>query len=1058
MKKFLLFCFLSFSVFTLNISAQCLLYEVPLSQRIAEAELIVEGKVISHSSYWNAEHTMIHTSYLVEVATVLKGALELKYVEIRTDGGIVGNEAVDVEPGIRLLKDDAGMFFLKNLRTHSSRAATVVLEQYELFAGVQGFIKYDESLKGSDSFKNYRSVREIYKAIESQTGKTINTEAEVLKNMFTNAPAFKNKNDERLLVATISSFSPTTITAGTFTTLTINGSDFGSTPGTVEFKNADNGGTSYVPAPANHILSWSNTQITVWVPMEAGTGTIRVTNAANEQAVSSVILTILYSHLNVTAGNGQRFPIDLVDTNRLGGYTFTMNSSFAGNTAAQEAYKRAMQTWRCGTFVNFRLNTVTTNVSCNISDNINVVSFDNTNCTLPTGTLGVTYSYRVGCGNPLNWYLKEVDQIFKTTAPGGGWNFGPGPTPQNQYDFQSVATHELGHAHQLGHIIAPGKVMHFAIANGSDIRVLDNTSDVAGGVAVIQRSTVNNACGPSGMIPLNSSNCSISAPVADFAATPISGCAPLTVQFTDGSGGATSWQWTFSNGQTSTQQNPTITFQNPGTYTVTLVATNASGSNSITKTNYISVFANPVANAGTDRNVCIGQTTQIGGTPTSGQAPFTYRWEPAAGLNATTVAAPTATPTATTTYTVTVTDANGCTDTDEVIVSVLQLPTPVIAASRTTFCQGETATLNAGGGFQIYLWSSGEQTQTITVSQPGIYSVRVMDENGCQGNSQPLTISVNPKPAPSIAGPTAVCPNTTAQYTVVGLAGSSITFTVNGGTLVSSSGNTASVRWGSSGSGSVRVLETSSASCIGEATVNVTVQNSLKPGISASAGTSLCEGESTTLDAGSGYSSYIWSNGATSQSIIVTQSGNYSVTVTDAGGCSGSSDPVSVTVHPLPQKPVVTANGMLVNVSNPIQSMNYQWLLNGTVIPGAAGNTFQAQVNGLYSVRATDQNGCTNESNPVTVINSGVDEFTAQHFLKIYPNPTNGVISVAGNFKKGAGFILTTISGEEITAFKTSGSSERFIKTISITDYPAGVYLLKITTDESEAVFKIIKE
>jgi PKD repeat protein len=77
---------------------------------------------------------------------------------------------------------------------------------------------------------------------------------------------------------------------------------------------------------------------------------------------------------------------------------------------------------------------------------------------------------------------------------------------------------------------------------------------------------------------------------ANFTASPVSGTAPLNVQFTDTStGGPTSWSWNFGDGTTSTAQNPAKTYSTPGTYTVTLTASNATSSNTATKTNLITV-------------------------------------------------------------------------------------------------------------------------------------------------------------------------------------------------------------------------------------------------------------------------------------------------------------------------------------------------------------------------------------------------------------------------------------------------------------------------------------
>lgn len=83
-------------------------------------------------------------------------------------------------------------------------------------------------------------------------------------------------------------------------------------------------------------------------------------------------------------------------------------------------------------------------------------------------------------------------------------------------------------------------------------------------------------------------------PVPAFNATPVSGCSPLLVNFNDQSTGAISWQWDLGNGVTSTQRNPSTIYANPGNYTVTLVVTNATGSQTLTKTNYITVNATPI--------------------------------------------------------------------------------------------------------------------------------------------------------------------------------------------------------------------------------------------------------------------------------------------------------------------------------------------------------------------------------------------------------------------------------------------------------------------------------
>ena len=85
-------------------------------------------------------------------------------------------------------------------------------------------------------------------------------------------------------------------------------------------------------------------------------------------------------------------------------------------------------------------------------------------------------------------------------------------------------------------------------------------------------------------------------PVADFSGTPVAGCAPLVVQFSDkSSGDPKSWSWDFGNGQLANIQHPVVVFTVPGVYTVTLVVKNAAGTHGVTKTNYIRVNPSPQA-------------------------------------------------------------------------------------------------------------------------------------------------------------------------------------------------------------------------------------------------------------------------------------------------------------------------------------------------------------------------------------------------------------------------------------------------------------------------------
>jgi hypothetical protein len=131
-------------------------------------------------------------------------------------------------------------------------------------------------------------------------------------------------------------------------------------------------------------------------------------------------------------------------------------------------------------------------------------------------------------------------------------------------------------------------------------------------------------------------------------------------------------------------------------------------------------------------------------------------------------------------------------------------------------------------------------------------------------------------------------------------------------------------------------------------------KESTVPVVNNSGTQSFCQGSSVTLSAPSG-GTYLWNTGANTQSITVNTSGNYSVTMTYASGCSLSSAITSITVKPSP-RPVINVNGVGLT-SN--YSYGNQWYLNGIAIPGANKPTYTVLRAGVYSLSVMDTNGCS---------------------------------------------------------------------------------------------------
>jgi len=389
-----------------------------------------------------------------------------------------------------------------------------------------------------------------------------------------------------------------------------------------------------------------------------------------------------------------------------------------------------------------------------------------------------------------------------------------------------------------------------------------------------------------------------------------------------------------------------------------------------------------------EASVCLGNGTQIGAEASGGAGPYTYLWSPAEGLSRPDIATPTASPTQTTSYHVVVTDAGGCTASADVVVRIDSFTTTRIAVGgSTTFCQGESVTLDAGGTYASYLWSTGETTRTIVVGSEGDYSLSYVEQGGCRGRSDTVHITVRPRPDATIRGPKAACPGTTTLYSVQDLAGASYQWTLNGaaGVIVAGQGTaTIQVQWGAVGIGKLGV-SAGLDGCVDTRSLDVLVGDHLKPVIGFAGSPVLCAGGSVVLDAGEGYESYLWSTGATSRTIMVDRSGTFTVSVTASGGCSGSSDPFIVTARPpltvalTPGGLVGMCDGLPRTISAPPGFISYVWS-TGETTP-----QIDVTMPGFYWVTVVDSNGCVGRSD------------TAQAVMSTSPSPkltTTGELTI----------------------------------------------------------------
>jgi hypothetical protein len=306
-------------------------------------------------------------------------------------------------------------------------------------------------------------------------------------------------------------------------------------------------------------------------------------------------------------------------------------------------------------------------------------------------------------------------------------------------------------------------------------------------------------------------------------------------------------------------------------------------------------------------------------------------------------------------------DTNGCeADSPALDIIVQRRPAPVITAlGPTTFCDGDSVTLNAGSGFKTYRWTTGDTTATLVVKATGTYGVVVTNMFDCDAAATPVRVTVNPKPAAVI----------TASGPLVFCAGDSVVLDAGAGSKTygwSTGEATRTITVRTSGTFSVTVVN--SFDCIASsAPVTVTVHPTPQPVITPLGSTSFCEGDSVVLDAGAGFARYRWSNGDTTRTTVARNSAAYSVVASYATGCSAVSPMVTVVVFPKPV-PAITASGPLsfcdgdsVVLSAPPGFPQYAWS------SGQVTQSITVKTSGVFSVAVTDANTCRGTSAQVAV-------------------------------------------------------------------------------------------
>ncbi len=412
-----------------------------------------------------------------------------------------------------------------------------------------------------------------------------------------------------------------------------------------------------------------------------------------------------------------------------------------------------------------------------------------------------------------------------------------------------------------------------------------------------------------------------------------------------------------------------------GVYTYVVAAGTACADSAAVTVN----IQNPVANAGQDQALCIGDTVQLGAT--GGTA---YSWSPAANLSDTTVADPLAFPTATTTFTVSVTDGLGCVATDNVTVTVNPLPT-VNAGNDAAVCAGASTPIGGtptGPSGSSFNWSPGTGLSNSTVANPvaqptttTTYAVVVTDANQCV-NTDSVVVTVNPLPALDAGADTSFCLNGSVQLGATGVG----QFTWSPATGLSAT-NVADPVASPASTTTYTVTLQDANNCVSTDALTVTV-NGL-PTADAGADLWVCPGFDVQLQ-GAGGGAYAWAPANTLNDPTISDpqasplsTTIYVLTVTDGNGCTDTDD-MTVTVNDDPpidagQDQSICAGQQVQLGGNPtsIGSSTYLWSPGaGLNDPTSANPTAAPLVSTQYTLVVTNDT-CTS-SQVVNVTLQGI--------------------------------------------------------------------------------------
>lgn len=211
----------------------------------------------------------------------------------------------------------------------------------------------------------------------------------------------------------------------------------------------------------------------------------------------------------------------------------------------------------------------------------------------------------------------------------------------------------------------------------------------------------------------------------------------------------------------------------------------------------------------------------------------------------------------------------------------------------------------------------------------------------------------------------------------------------------------------------------------------------------------ILQGDSVQLSAIQG-PNYMWSTGATTQSVYASQSGNYSVAITN-GNCFAAFNNVQVATVVMPT-PVITYAAALISSTVTDLAYTYTWYLDGTLISGANTSTLNVTAPGCYLLVITDVHGLTVSSNLLCLTAAGINYVVSEKAAMLIPNPITQNAKLLFNNSQNEQMTLKIYGVDGAVVKQDVTTDEQF--NIAKGNMNAGVYFYEVSNSNSSIVYK----